>query len=54
MTEHAGVVRDEAGLLLALTKLEDIEACSARIGVHPDLAGFQDLAHTFGRGPRHA
>jgi len=47
MTEHAGVVRDEAGLLLGLTKLEEIEACSADIGVHPDLAGFQDLAHAF-------
>ena len=47
MTEHAGVVRDEAGLLLGLTKLEEIEACSAHVGVHPDLAGFQDLAHTF-------
>jgi succinate dehydrogenase / fumarate reductase flavoprotein subunit len=47
MTEHAGVVREEAGLLLGLTKLEDIEACSAHVGVHPDLAGFQDLAHAF-------
>jgi succinate dehydrogenase / fumarate reductase, flavoprotein subunit len=47
MTEHAGVVRDEAGLRLGLSKLEDIEACSADVGVHPDLAGFQDLAHTF-------
>jgi len=47
MTEHAGVVRDEAGLLLGLTKLEEIEACSADVGVHPDLAGFQDLAHAF-------
>jgi succinate dehydrogenase / fumarate reductase, flavoprotein subunit len=47
MTEHAGVVRDEAGLRLGLSKLEDIEACSADVGVHPDLAGFQDLAHAF-------
>jgi succinate dehydrogenase / fumarate reductase flavoprotein subunit len=47
MTEHAGVVRDEAGLRLGLTKLEDIEARSAELGVHPDLAGVQDLAHAF-------
>jgi succinate dehydrogenase / fumarate reductase flavoprotein subunit len=47
MTEHAGVVRSEAGLLLGLSKLEEIEACSADVGVHPDLAGFQDLAHAF-------
>ena len=47
MTEHAGVVRDEAGLRLGLSKLEDIEARSAEVGVHPDLAGFQDLAHAF-------
>lgn len=47
MTEHAGVVRDEAGLLLGLTKLKEIEARSADVGVHPDLAGFQDLAHAF-------
>ncbi|MEZ0335037.1 MAG: succinate dehydrogenase, partial [Gemmatimonadales bacterium] len=26
---------------------EDIEARSAEVGVHPDLAGFQDLAHAF-------
>ena len=47
MTAHAGVVRDEAGLRLGLSKLEDIEARSAEVGVHPDLAGFQDLAHAF-------
>jgi succinate dehydrogenase / fumarate reductase flavoprotein subunit len=47
MTEHAGVVRDEAGLRLAVSKLQDIEARSADVGVHPDLAGFQDLAHAF-------
>jgi succinate dehydrogenase / fumarate reductase flavoprotein subunit len=47
MTEHAGVVRDEAGLLLGLTRLEEIEARVPDVGVHPDLAGFQDLAHAF-------
>jgi succinate dehydrogenase / fumarate reductase flavoprotein subunit len=47
MTEHAGVVRDEAGLLAGLTELDAIEARIADVGVHPDIAGFQDLAHAF-------
>lgn len=47
MTEHAGVVRDEAGILAGLAELEEIEAGVARVGVHPDLAGYQDLAHAF-------
>ncbi len=47
MTEHAGVVRSEAGLRVGLDKLTDIEATASRVGVHPDLAGFQDLAHAF-------
>jgi succinate dehydrogenase / fumarate reductase flavoprotein subunit len=47
MTEHAGVVRDEAGLLAALAQLDDIEARMADVGVHPDAAGFHDLAHAF-------
>jgi succinate dehydrogenase / fumarate reductase flavoprotein subunit len=47
MTEHAGVVRDEAGLKTALGRLDDIEATADDVGVHPDLAGFQDLAHAF-------
>jgi succinate dehydrogenase / fumarate reductase flavoprotein subunit len=47
MTEHAGVVRDEAGLLAGLAKLDAIEARIADIGVHPDIAGYQDLAHAF-------
>jgi len=47
MTEHAGVVRDEAGLLAGLAELDAIEARVADVGVHPDLAGFQDLAHAF-------
>jgi succinate dehydrogenase / fumarate reductase flavoprotein subunit len=47
MTEHAGVVRDEAGLLAGLAELDTIEARIADIGIHPDIAGFQDLAHAF-------
>ena len=47
MTEHAGVVRDEDGLLAGLAELDAIEARIADIGVHPDIAGFQDLAHAF-------
>src|SRR5688572_14498309 len=47
MTEHGGVVRDEAGLLAGLARLTEIEARIADVGVHPDIAGFQDLAHAF-------
>ena len=47
MTEHAGVVRDETGLLAGLAELDAIEARIAEIGVHPDIAGYQDLAHAF-------
>ena len=53
MTEHAGVVRDEHGLLTGLAELAAIEARIADIGVHPDIAGFHDLAHAFDlKGPR--
>jgi len=47
MTEHAGVVRDEAGLKRGLAELDDLEERMKDVGVHPDLAGFQDLAHAF-------
>ena len=47
MTEHAGVVRSEAGLLAGLAALGDIEDRMRSVGVHPDIAGFQDLAHAF-------
>ena len=47
MTAHAGVVRDEEGLKAALARLDDIESATNDVGVHPDLAGFQDLAHAF-------
>ena len=47
MTEHAGVVRDEAGLLNGLSALAEIEERLTHLGVHPDIAGFYDLAHAF-------
>ncbi|MFJ9131266.1 L-aspartate oxidase [Streptomyces sp. NPDC102340] len=47
MTEHAGVVRDETGLRAGLTELAEIERRLEKVGVHPDIAGFQDLAHAF-------
>lgn len=47
MTECAGVVRHEQGLREGLSRLEEIEGRIAEIGVHPDIAGFQDLAHAF-------
>jgi succinate dehydrogenase / fumarate reductase flavoprotein subunit len=46
-TAHAGVVRDEDGLLAGLAELDAIEARMGDIGVHPDIAGYQDLAHAF-------
>jgi succinate dehydrogenase / fumarate reductase flavoprotein subunit len=47
MTEHAGVVRDEAGLLQGLAELDAIERRMTNVGVHPDIASYQDLAHAF-------
>lgn len=47
MTEYAGVVRDELGLRSGLGEVADIEASTADIAVHPDIAGFADLAHAF-------
>lgn len=47
MTEHAGVVRDEAGLKAGLEKLAQIDARIKNVGIHPDIAGYQDLAHAF-------
>ncbi|MGO4245864.1 FAD-dependent oxidoreductase [Paenarthrobacter sp. RAF54_2] len=47
MTEHAGVVRNEEGLKQGLAELDDIEARIIDVGVHPDIAGYQDLAHAF-------
>jgi succinate dehydrogenase / fumarate reductase flavoprotein subunit len=47
MTDHAGVVRDEEGLLAGLAKLDSIEQRMEAVGIHPDIAGYQDLAHAF-------
>ncbi|MDN6457943.1 MAG: FAD-binding protein [Yaniella sp.] len=47
MTEYAGVVRTEAGLTAGLAQLDEIEARMANVGIHPDIAGFQDLAHAY-------
>ncbi len=47
LTARAGVVRDEAGLLAGIEELAEVEDRTAQIGVHPDIAGFQDLAHAF-------
>ncbi|HET6711363.1 L-aspartate oxidase [Amycolatopsis sp.] len=47
MTEHAGVVRDETGLRAGLAELDELENRMENVGVHPDSAGFQDLAHAF-------
>jgi succinate dehydrogenase / fumarate reductase flavoprotein subunit len=47
MTEHAGVVRDEQGLTAGLRELDEIEVRTKNVGIHPDIAGFQDLAHAF-------
>lgn len=47
MTEHCGVVRDETGLRAGLAELDALDARAADIGVHPDQAGYQDLAHAF-------
>jgi succinate dehydrogenase / fumarate reductase flavoprotein subunit len=47
MTEHAGVVRDESGLLAGLEALDGIESRLRDVGVHPDIASFRDLAHAF-------
>jgi succinate dehydrogenase / fumarate reductase flavoprotein subunit len=41
------VVRDESGLRAGLAELDAIEARMSDLGVHPDIAGYQDLAHAF-------
>ncbi|MDN5569261.1 MAG: FAD-binding protein, partial [Paracoccus sp. (in: a-proteobacteria)] len=45
MSEHVGVIRSEEGLTLGLAKLEAVEARLPGLAVHPDIAGFDDLAH---------
>jgi succinate dehydrogenase / fumarate reductase flavoprotein subunit len=47
MTARAGVVRDEHGLNAGLSELAELEERITQVGVHPDIAGFQDLAHAF-------
>ncbi|MEL7974628.1 FAD-dependent oxidoreductase [Isoptericola sp. F-RaC21] len=47
MTEHAGVVRDEAGLRAGLAGLDEVEDRMTRAGIHIDIGGYQDLAHAF-------
>jgi succinate dehydrogenase / fumarate reductase, flavoprotein subunit len=45
MSEHAGVIRDAEGLRAGLAKLDAVEARMPDLAVHPDIAGFDDLAH---------
>ncbi|SNT63594.1 succinate dehydrogenase / fumarate reductase flavoprotein subunit [Asanoa hainanensis] len=47
MTAYAGVVRDDPGLRAGLAELDAIEDRMRDVGIHPDIAGFQDLAHAF-------
>ncbi|SDE08829.1 L-aspartate oxidase [Auraticoccus monumenti] len=47
MTEHAGVVRHETGLAAGLDDIAEISERLEHIGIHPDIAGYQDLAHAF-------
>src|SRR5690606_13345331 len=51
MTEHAGVVRDEEGLLAGLAALDAVEARIADVGVHPNLAGCHALAQALDPRP---
>ena len=47
MTEHAGVVRSEESLTAGLEKLAVLEERVRNVTAHPDIAGFDDLAHAF-------
>lgn len=47
MSEHAGVVRTEDGLQEGLRKLSELEERAQHVTAHPDIAGFDDLAHAF-------
>ncbi|GAB3610022.1 hypothetical protein GCM10027414_21470 [Humibacter ginsengiterrae] len=47
MSEHGGVIRDDEGLRTGLVKLDEVEARMPNLAVHPDIAGFDDLAHAF-------
>ena len=47
MTEHAGVVRSEEGLRAGIEKIAALEERARHVTAHPDVAGFDDLAHAF-------
>jgi len=47
MSEHAGVVRSEAGLSEGLVKLDEVAGRIGTMEVRPDIAGFDDLVHAF-------
>ncbi len=47
MSEHAGVVRSEAGLKTALEQLAELDERAKNVSTHPDIAGYDDLAHAF-------
>ena len=47
MTEHAGVVRSEEGLVAGLEKLDGLQDRVEHLTAHSDIAGFDDLAHAF-------
>ncbi len=47
MSAHAGVVRTEEGLNEGLRKLSELEERAQHVTAHPDIAGFDDLAHAF-------
>ena len=47
MTEHAGVIRTEESLREGLAKLAVLEERASLVSAHPDIAGFDDLAHAF-------
>jgi len=47
MTEHAGVVRSADGLTKGLRLLGEVEDRARAVVAHPDIAGYDDLAHVF-------
>jgi succinate dehydrogenase / fumarate reductase flavoprotein subunit len=47
MTEQAGVVRTEHGLQEGLQVLAALEERAQNVSAHPDIAGFDDLAHAY-------
>ncbi len=47
MTEHAGVVRTEEGLREGLRRLAEVEERGTHVSAHPDIAGYDDLAHAY-------